>query len=76
VGFTVTPGIAAIATGSTRVSLSNTAVSVSPNESLIGSRSTTAPVLRSTVSETSTSVSGKRVLNATASAAPSPSPSM
>ena len=67
----VTPGRAEIATGRTSVSLPNTAASLSPRRSSIGSTSSTSSVLGSTRTETKTSVSGKRVFSKTASAVPS-----
>ena len=72
----VTPGSAEIATGRTIVSLPNTAASVLPSRSSIGSTSSTSSVAGSTSTETKTSVSGKRVLSRTASAVPSPFESM
>ncbi len=55
-----TPGMAAIATGRTIVSLPNTAASVSPRRSSIASTSSTSFVLGSTSTETKMSVSGNR----------------
>ena len=71
-----TPGMAAIATGRTMVSLPNTAASVSPRRSSIASTSSTSSVLGSTSTETKTSVSGNRSFRRTASAVPSPFESM